>query len=189
MLNATDLKNGTTFLSGGAPFKVIKYSLVKMGRGGATVKVNAKNLITGTVEDKSFSSNIKVEEVSTKKRKLQFLYKDGENAVFMDPDSYEQVEIPVKVVKDELLYIKEGESIDILFWDEKPLSCEIAPKVVLKVINTVPGVKGNSASNVYKDALLENGLSVKVPLFIKKGEDIRIDTRDGSYVERASKSS
>ncbi len=185
MINATNLKNGVTFLSSGKPYKVIKYSLIKMGRGGATVKLIARNLVSGTVENFSYSSNVKVDSVTTQKRKLQYLYQDGKLAVFMDPTSYEQVEIPVSTIESEVLYIKEGENVDILFWDEKPLSIEIAPKVTLTVSETTPGVKGNSATNIYKPATLENGLKVKIPLFINSGEKIRVDTRTGEYVERA----
>lgn len=185
MLASTDLKNGVTFLRNDKPYKVIKYSLIKMGRGGATVKLEARNLETGATEHVSYSSNVKVDEVSTQKRRLQYLYNDGVNVAFMDPKSFEQVEIPVKVVEDQLVYIKEGDSADILFWEDKPLSIDIAPKVVLTVTETDPGVKGNSVSNIYKPATLENGLQVKVPLFINKGEKIRVDTRTGDYIERA----
>jgi elongation factor P len=193
MINSTDLKNGVTYLSDGKPYKVVKYTFVKVGRGGATVRVTAKNLESGSVEEKTYSSNVKVEAVSTTKRKLQYLYRDGANAVFMDPSTYEQVEILAKVLKDELPYIKEGEEVVILFWTdknkggniEKPLYAEIPPKVSLKVTDTTPGVKGNSAANVYKSAILENGLTVKVPLFIDNGELVRVDTRTGEYIERA----
>ena len=185
MINATDLKNGITFLSNGKPYKVIKYTHTKMGRGGATVRVTAKDLVTGTIEDKTFSSNVKVDDVSTSKRKLQFLYNDGGNAVFMDPKTYDQVEIPISIVKEELPFIKEGEFADVLFWEEKALSIEIPPKVTLLIAETSPGVKGNSATNMYKPATLENDLSVKVPLFINKGDKIVVDTRSGEYVERA----
>jgi len=184
MIEATDLKNGTTFLSNSKPYKVIKYSHIKVGRGGAIVKVNIKNLITGVMEDKTFSSNSKVDEITTQKRKLQYLYHDNEKAFFMDPKSYEQMEIPLKNMTDELVYIKEGDNADILFWDDYALSIEIPPKVALSIKDTSPGVKGNSASNVYKDAILENGLKIRVPLFIKSGERVRVDTRTGEYVER-----
>ena len=185
MIQSTDLKNGTTFLSDGKPFKVIKYNLIKMGRGGATVRVNARNLITGTIEDKTFSSNVKVEEVKTQKRKLQFLYKDGNNVVFMDSKTYDQIEVSEDIVREELPFIKEGGEVNLLFWDDKALTIDIPPKVVLRVDDTPPGVKGNSATNIYKQARLENGLSVKVPLFINNGERIVVDTRTGDYVERA----
>lgn len=184
MIAATDLRAGVAFLSNGKPYQVIKYSLIKMGRGGATVRVTARNLIDGSVEDKTFSSNVKVEEVLTSKRKLNFLYSDSNSAFFLDPVSFEQMEIPVGVIEDEIHYLKEGDSVDVLFWEDKPLSVSIPPKVVLKVVDTSPGVKGNSATNVYKPAKLENGLDIKVPLFINKGDLIRVDTRTGDYVER-----
>lgn len=186
MLSATDLKNGTAFIYYGKPYQVIKYSLIKMGRGGAVVKVLAKNLETGSIEDKSFSSNVTFDEANTFKRKLQYLYKDTVNAVFMDPQNYEQIEIPLSILGEQATsFMKEGENIDVLFWEEKALSVELPPKIELKVIEADPGVKGNSASNIYKPAVLENGLKTKVPLFINSGDKIRVDTRTGEYVERA----
>ncbi len=184
MLSATDLKNGVTFLHYGKPYQVIKYSLIKMGRGGAVVKVSARNLETGSTEEISYSSNVTVDDVNTQKRQLQYLYKDGTVAYFMDAKSYEQVEIPLKILGDSVVFLKEGENVTILFWDEKPLSVEIAPKIELVVAECDPGVKGNSATNIYKPAVLENGLKIKVPLFIKQGEKIRVDTRTGDYIER-----
>lgn len=185
MINSTDLKNGITFLRNDAPYKVVKYSLIKMGRGGATVKLMVRNLETGEVIPLSMSSNVKVDEVSTSKRRMQYLFTDGVTATFMDPTTYEQIEIPVAVVKDELPYVKEGSQADILFWEDKPLSIDIAPKITLEVKETDPGVKGNSVSNMYKPATLENGLEIRVPLFINKGDKVRVDTRDGAYIERA----
>ena len=185
MIQATDLKAGVTFQQDGKPYKVLKYSFIKMGRGGAVVKVTAKNLENGTTADRSFSSNVAIEEVSTSKKKLQYLYKDTSFVTFMDPKTYEQVAIPLSVLGDEIFYLKEGESIDVLFWDERPLSIELPPNVVLTVSECDPGVKGNSATNIYKPATLENGLKLKVPLFIKIGDKIRVDTRTGEYVERA----
>src|SRR5258708_1728315 len=187
MINSIDLKNGVTFLRNDKPYKVIEYALIKMGRGGATVKLKVRNMETGSVEPVSMSSNVKVDEVVTSKRRLQYLFKDNTIATFMDPTSFDQVEIPVGIIESELLYVKEGSNVDILFWGEKPLSIDIPPKVVLKVIETDPGVKGNSVSNLYKPAKLENGLNVRVPLFINVGEEIRVDTRNGEYIERASK--
>ena len=186
MISATDLKNGKTFLVKETPYQVIKYTHQKIGRGGANVKLSARNLENGNLEEMTLNSNAKVDETSTQKRRMQFLYSDGENAVFMNPDNYEQVEIPIGILKTQLPFIKEGEGVDVLFWDERALSIDIAPKVTLMVAQTDPGVKGNSATNVFKPARLENGLEVKVPLFIKKGNKVRIDTRSGAYVERAN---
>lgn len=185
MIAATNLKNGVTFLMNQKPYQVIKYALIKMGRGGATVKLTARNIETGSVEDISLSSNVKVEEVNTFKKRLQYLYNDGKNVSFMDPASFEQTEIPVPVLRDQIPFLLEGDSVDVLFWDDLPLSCTLPPKVILTVKETDPGVKGNSASNMYKSAKLENGLNIKVPLFIEKGEKIRVDTRTGEYIERA----
>ena len=198
MIDVTDLKNGTTFLFEEKPYRVVKYTFTKMGRGGANVRLSVRNLETGGVEQMSFGSNVRVEAISTNKRVLQYLYKqslrpdgqkDSGSATFMDPKTFEQIEIPLLILGDSLLYIKEGWSVSILFWNsqgvENPLDVELPAKIVLKVIETDPGVRGNSATNIYKPAKLENGLSLKVPLFIKTGDTIVIDTRKGEYVERA----
>lgn len=186
MIEATNLKNGTSFLMDGKPFKVVKYTHQKIGRGGGLVKLVVRNLESGIQEEKTINSGAKVENISTLKKSLQYLYKDDKSAIFMDPKTYGQVEIPLKLIEEELKFIKEGENADILFWEERALSVEIPPKVNLKVINTAPGIKGNSASNMYKPATLENNLQLKVPLFIKIGDKVRIDTRTGEYVERVS---
>ncbi len=185
MLNSTDLKNGVTFSYHDKPYKVVKYALIKMGRGGATVKLLAKNLDNGANEDISLSSNVKVDEVSTFKKRMQYLYADDKIVTFMDPANYDQIEVARDLIEDQLPYVKEGEPVDVMFLDDKPLSIDLPPKVVLTITETDPGVKGNSASNMYKSATLENGLSIKVPLFIEKGEKIRVDTRTGDYIERA----
>jgi len=193
MLSATDLKNGTAFLQYGKPYQVIRYSLIKMGRGGAVVKLTARNLESGSIEEKSFSSNVTVEEANTYKKKLQYLFKDNVNATFMDPKTFEQTEIPLLVLGEQAHFLKEGENIDVLFWDPSTgsgpvaLSVELAPKIILTVTECDPGVKGNSATNIYKPATLDNGMTIKVPLFIKQGEKIVVDTRSASYIERAKK--
>lgn len=184
MIEATALKTGKTFLLEGKPYQVVKYSHQKIARGGGIVKLSVRNLETGSLEEKTLNSSVKLEEISTTKKSLQYLYNDGASAVFMDPTTYEQVEVPLGVVKDQLPFIKEGEEASVLFWSEKPLSVEIPPKVTLKVVDTTPGVRGNSATNIYKPAVLENGLKIKVPLFIKKGDKVRVDTRTGEYIER-----
>lgn len=186
MIEATRLKNGTTFSLDGTPYKVLKYTHQKIGRGGANVIVDLKNLRSGDKEVKTLNSSTKVDEINTVKKPMQFLYSDADNAYFMDTDTYEQVEIPIKIVENELPYLKEGETVNVLFWDDRALNVEIPPKVVLTVKETAPGVRGNTASNMYKPAELENGISVKVPLFIKSGDQVRVDTRTDEYVERVS---
>lgn len=186
MIEATELKNGTTFLLSGKPCKVVKYTHQKIGRGGANVKVSIRNLTTGALEEKTFNSSEKFEEISTIKNKLQYLYKDEKEAYFINSKTFEQISIPLSIVGDDIYFCKEGEEINVLFWGDKPLSVEIGPKVNLKVVDTMPGVKGNSATNIYKPAVLENGLKIKVPLFINNGDKIRVDTRSITYVERVN---
>lgn len=184
MINATELRAGIAFLYEGKPFKVTKYNLIKMGRGGATVRVNCINLENGANIEHAFSSNLSFEKIELNKKILQYLYKDGKVATFMDPKTYEQIEVPLTILGDDIYYIKEGEEVTILFWNDRVMSVDLPPKVTLEVVDCDPGVKGNSASNFLKSAKLENGLSVKVPLFIEVGEKIRVDTRSGEYVER-----
>lgn len=186
MITATDLKNGTTFLDEGKPFKVIKYSHIKMGRGGATVRVVARNLETGSLSELTYDAGNKVDEITTSKKRMHYLYKDHKNAFFIDPETYEQTEINLNILGDLISFVKEGSQIDVLFWEGRALSVDIAPKVVLEVVETDPGVKGNSATNIYKPAKLENGLTIKVPLFIKAGDKVRVDTRTSEYIERAN---
>jgi elongation factor P len=185
MLKATDLKNGVAFMHHEKPYQVTKYALIKMGRGGAVVKVTARNLESGSNEEISYSSNNTVEEANTHKRSLQYLYKDGTTAFFMDERSYEQVEVPLTVLGDQIYFVKEGETVSVFFWEDKALWVDLPPKVVMTVVDTDPGVKGNSTSNMYKSATLDNGFKTKIPLFIDKGEKIRVDTRTGEYIERA----
>src|SRR3989344_3230955 len=128
MIGVTELKNGTTFLSNGDPYKVIKYTLTNLGRGGATVRVHVRNLLTGAVVEKTFGSNNKVEEISTVKRHLQYLYHDGTTASFMDPISFEQIEVPLNVLGNDITFVKEGNTASVLFWEETPLSIDLPPK-------------------------------------------------------------
>lgn len=185
MINATDLKNGTTFTMDGKPYRVVKYAHQKIARGGGNVKLSLRNLENGNLEEKTLNSSVKVDDINTTKKPLQYLYQDEGSAVFMDERSYEQVEVSKKIIKDDLPFIKEGDNVNVLFWEERPLSVDIPPKVRLKVFETAPGVKGNSATNIYKPAKLENDVSVKVPLFIETGDSVIVDTRTGEYVERA----
>lgn len=187
MINSTDLRNGTTFIVDGAPYVVLEYKFIKMGRGGATVRVTARNLKTGSTEEKTYSSNVTVEDAATSKRALQYLYQDGEEVVFMDPRTFEQVSIARRVLKDQISYLREGDLVNVLYWGEEPLSVELPLKIELKVTETDPGIKGNSASNMLKNATLENGMVVRVPLFINSGDRVRVDTRSGAYVERVAK--
>lgn len=184
MLVVQDIRNGTAFLLDGQPYIGLKYEHVKMGRGSATIRIKMKNLLTGATTEKSFINSARVEEINTFRRAMQYLYRDGEDYVFMDPNNYEQASLSADIVGDNAPYLKEGITVNILFWDERALWVELPPKMDFKVVETDPGIKGNSAANMYKSAKLDNGMSVRVPLFIEEGEQILIDTRDGTYAER-----
>lgn len=191
MIPVTELRSGATFQISGIPYQVTKYEHVKVGRGNATIRITARNLRTGGSEEKTFNSGATVEPILTTKRQLQYLYEDPTSVFFMDPKTYEQVEIGKKVLGDTVSFLQEGQSVNVLFWSfdgaqdkDEALSVDIPPSVVLAVAETGPGVKGNSATNIYKPATLENGLTVKVPLFINIGDKVKVDTRSGDYVER-----
>lgn len=184
MASVTDLKSGTVFEENGQLFTVLSYEHIKMGRGSANIKVKIKNITTGSTTEKSFINGAKVNIIQLAKKELQFLYKDDENAYFMNPISYEQTTMSLKKI-DGSDYLKEGETFQVSFREDEPLSLILPPKMVFTVSDTAPGIKGNSATNVFKDATLENGLKTKVPLFINIGDKIRVDTRTGAYSEKA----
>jgi elongation factor P len=184
MISVTDLRSGTTYEENGQFFVVISYEHIKMGRGSANIKVKVRNLKTGTITDKSFINGAKVQDVPVMKKDMQYLYKDDEFIYFMDPQTYEQIQIPLSLIPDHA-YLKEGENFNVSFLKGEPLTVQFPPKMTFRVIETAPGVKGNSATNVFKEAILENGIKTKVPLFINTNELIRVDTRTGAYAEKA----
>ncbi len=183
MISVNDLRQGAIYEEYGNLLQVVSFEHVKMGRGSATIKVKVKNLRTGSISEKGYVNGQKVQDVSVLKREMQYLYQDGDSAYFMDPVSFEQVTIALNILP-EAAFLKEGQNYPVSFRDTEALSLLMPPKVDLKVTDTAPGVKGNSASNVFKEATLENGLSTKVPLFINVGDTVRVDTRTGAYTER-----
>lgn len=185
MLNVTDLRSGVVFEENGQLFRVLSYEHIKMGRGTATVKVRVKNLRTGTVNEKSFISKAKVHDVPVTRKQYQYLYKDGTSGYFMDEATYEQLQIPLDKIGNEFIYLKEGIGIPIIFASGEALSVELPPKMEFTIVETGPNVRGNSATNIFKEAILENRLKVRVPLFMKVGDRVIVDTRTGEYSERA----
>lgn len=193
MLNVTELRSGTVFKEAGNIFQVLSYDHVKMGRGSGNIKVKVKNLKTGTTVEKSFMTGSKVDEAQVKKKKVQFLYKqslpagagkDGKNLNFMDPVSFEQFSLPESVAGESAKFLKDGLEVTLIVSGEEALGLELPLNLVYEIAETGPGERGNTVSNVYKDATLENGLVVKVPMFIGVGEKVKVDTRTGQYVER-----
>lgn len=186
MIGVTDLRAGTAFEEDGQSFMVISYEHIKMGRGSANIKVKVRNIKTGAIVEKSYINGAKVQSVSVAKKEMQYLYKDDEAAYFMDPATYEQTTIPLSVLGDDHIYLKEGETFPLSLLKGEPMGVVLPPKMAFEVTETAPGAKGNSATNVFKEAILENGLKTKVPLFIDTGDKIRVDTRTGAYSEKAS---
>lgn len=186
-IDVNKLKVGVTFVDeNDQPFRVLKYDFTKMGRGGATIKVKARNLISGAIVTKSFQSGNRVEEAVLEKKELQYLYHDEKIAYFMDPRSFEQLEMPLDVLGDDEKYLVEGERAWVQFWDDKVLGVELPASVVLTVSETEPGAKGNSVTNVYKPAKTNSGLNIQVPLFIHEGDKVKINTQTGEYVNRVN---
>lgn len=184
MISVNELRGGAIYEDDGNLLQVISFEHIKMGRGSANIKVKVRNLRTGSVTEKSFINSAKVQDVQVLKKELQYLYKDDDNVYFMHPTTFEQISVPLTIIPEHA-FLQEGEIYPVAFSGEEALSVVMPPKVVLKVIDTAPGVKGNSASNVFKDATLENNLTVKVPLFINVNDSVRVDTRTGAYTERA----
>lgn len=184
MISVNELRNGVIYQEDGNLLQVLNFEHIKMGRGSANIKVKVKNLRTGSITEKSFINSAKVQDVQVLKKELQYLYKDDTSAYFMNPTTFDQITVPLAVISV-AQFLKEGETYPISFFADEPLDVVLPPKAELKVTETAPGVKGNSASNVFKDALLENGITVKVPLFINVGDKVRVDTRTGAYTERA----
>ncbi len=186
MINSQDVKNGTCIRMDGKLYFVIEFLHVKPGKGNTIMRVKLKDVVSGAVIERRFNIGEKLEDVRVERRQYQYLYKDNEDFIFMNQETYEQIPI----AKEKIVgvdFLSEGFVVDVIFdaSSETVLYAELPTKVELTVAYTEPGLKGDTATNALKPATMENGATVRVPLFIDTGERIRIDTRDGSYIERA----
>lgn len=181
---ATDLKTGKIYQENGQPLKVLKYEHIKVSRGSANVKVRVKNLVTGQVLEKGYISTAKVENANVQTKNAQYLYYDG-SYVFMDPVNFEQFSISEGILRDSAKFLIEGEKVVVQYFEGNPISVELPTSLVFKVVYTEPGYKGNTVTNVLKEAKLDNGTMVRVPIFIKIGDKVKIDTRSGEYISKA----
>ncbi len=186
MLSISNIKVGTAISMNGEPYVVTKTEHSKQARSAAVLRVKLKNLIGGQVLDHTFQQSDKVEEADLERRTANYQYKEDDRFIFMDNETFDQFDLDSAAVGDSAAYIKEGEDVDVLFYEGKPVSISVPPKVDLLVTQAPPGIKGDSASNVTKKVTLETGYDVAVPLFINKGEKIRINTETGQYVERVN---
>jgi elongation factor P len=165
---------------------VVEFQHVKPGKGGAFVRTKLKNVLTGKVVDKTFNAGVKVETATVDRREMQYLYKDGEDFVFMDGDTYDQITVPAATVGDTANFLLEGQSATVATHDGSPLSVELPLSVVLKITYTEPGLQGDRSTGGTKPATLETGASVQVPLFVEAGTKIKVDTRTGDYLGRVN---
>jgi len=185
MLNMSEIKLGKVLTINNEPFVVIKTDHHKMGRGGAVLKVKMKNLVNGSVLERTFQGNDKAEEAQTQTKKANYLYSDTSGANFMDNVSYEQFTFPVDEIGEKIQYLKEGIDVDVLYFNDRPVSINLPIKMTFKIVSAPPAIKGNSVGSVSKVAELETGAKINVPVFIEEGESIIINTDTGEYVERA----
>jgi len=185
MYDINDLKVGTVFEYGGEPLVVLESQHSKLGRGGAILRAKVKNLTTGVITSPTYRGNDKFIPISIDRKKAQFLYSEGQSYHFMDQDSYEQVSLSSDFIGNSKNFLVEGASYQLQLYKGSPISIDLPIKMEFMVTEAEKGLKGDTASAATKPVKIETGLMVNVPLFIKKDDKIRIDTRDGSYVERA----
>ena len=185
MASTNDLKNGMTLNLEGQLWNVVEFQHVKPGKGPAFVRTKLKNVMSGKVVDKTFNAGVKVEVATVDKRDMQYLYREGDEFVFMVMSDYDQPRIPAAVVGDSADYLLEEQMVTIAFNDGVPLDVDLPAAVELVIARTDPGLQGDRSTGGTKPAILETGAQVQVPLFITTGEKIKVDTRTGAYLGRA----
>lgn len=184
MAGISDLKKDVLIEIDDTPFRVVGYEHAKLGRGGAIARTKLKNLRTGAVTDKTFKGSDSVDLAEVNYVESQYLYQDGDQYLFMNTSNYDQFGVNADVLGDQAKFLKDGLKVKAVMHNRSPISVELPIKLELEVTYTEPAVKGDTTSQVLKDAQLETGAHVQVPAFVKNGDLLRIDTRDGSYVER-----
>lgn len=183
MINVNDIKVGMTVLFEGDIYSVIEFLHVKPGKGAAFMKTKLRNLRTGSIIEKTFNSSIKLEKAMIEKHPMQFLYNDGNKYNFMNMQTFEQIELSSEQVGEDAIYLKEGLEVDLTFYEGELLGLILPDKIAMKIVSTEPAVKGNTTNNAQKDAVLETGHTIRVPLFIEEGETVLISTKDGNMFQ------
>jgi elongation factor P len=185
-ISTNQFKNGTHIEIDGKIWKILDFQHVKPGKGGAFVRTKLRRIEDGSVIDKTFRAGEKFRPVRTESKKMQYLYDSGEAAIFMDSTDYDQIEIAKEQLGDAMQWVLANDEVDVLFVDEQPSDVQVPSAIEMKVTQTDPGLKGDTASGGgNKPATLESGVVVQVPLFIEEGETVRVDTRSGEYISRA----
>ena len=185
MLSMTEIRKGKVVVMGGEPYQVTSAQYLRMQQRRPVMKTILKHIRTGATKEHSFQQSDKVEEADITRKPYQYLYENTGTYSFMDQETYEQIDLAADVLAGAEVYLLEGQTAEIVFYDDDPIGVELPIKIDRKVIEAPPGVKGDTSSNVTKEVIVEGNLKVKAPLFIKQGDVIRIDTRSGDYVERA----
>ncbi len=185
-LSITDIKLGTVINIDNSPYVVIQNSFMRTAQRKPVMRTKMRNLINGSVMEKTFISGENFEIADVERKNVQYLYKDTSEAFFMDLDTYEQFGFPLETLGDMVAYLQEGKEMTTVLFNEKPISIQLPPKVVLKVVQTNPGVRGDRAQSGTKPAVMDTGATIQVPLFIEEGDMIRVNTETGEYVERAT---
>jgi elongation factor P len=183
-IDISDIERNTKVLIEGQPYVVVERQFVKPGKGSAFTRTKMKNLLTGGVIERNIRSGEKMELADIEEKTMQFLYREGEDFVFMDNSSYEQTHISDELVSDDARFLKDNLTCSVLFFNARPIGVSLPNFVELKVIHSEPGVKGDTSGGATKPATLETGATINVPLFINEGETLQIDTRTGQYVAR-----
>ena len=185
MASTADIRNGAVILHKNKRMKVIEFQHVKPGKGGAFVRTKLKDIQSGKIIDETFNAGHKLEFIRVEAKSMQFLYVDGENHIFMDNETFEQINVITKSIGNKKNFLTAGAVVDLLFDEDEVLDVRLPSHVILEVLNTEPGFKGNTATGANKPATLETGYVLNVPLFINERDKLRIDTRTGEYVERS----
>ena len=185
MVNVNDIKNGMTVIFEDQLFIVLEFSHVKPGKGAAYVQMKLKNLRTGSIVEKRFNSGVKLEKALIERKEMQYLYANGDDFNFMNMETFEQIDLTSEQIGEDVKFLKEGLNVYVTFFEGEMLGLELPDKIVYTVAKTEPAVKGNTTNNALKDAYVETGLLVRVPLFIEQGEKILVTTADGKYSSRA----
>lgn len=185
MISTSDFKNGLTIQIDGGIWRIVEFQHVKPGKGSAFVRTKLKNLRTDAVQEKTFRAGEKMEQAIIETKKMQYLYNDGDNFVFMDNNTYEQLEIPAENLSEEKNYLVENMEVSVIMFGDETLGVDLPNTVNLKVTDTEPGIRGDTATGGSKPATLETGLTVQVPFFVNEDDVLIINTTDGTYVSRA----
>ena len=184
-ININEIKNGMTILIDGKLCMIEEFQHVKPGKGSAFMKMKLRNLRTGALVEDTYNTNIKIEKARVDRLPMQYLYADGNNYVFMNTETYDQMELPAEKLTEQIKFLKEGMDVTIIVYEGEILGIDLPEKVEYEVVETTDAVKGNTTNNAMKDATIETGYVVKVPLFISQGKKIIISTKDGKYASRA----